>query len=761
MSAIRNDPGMVDQSRRSFLIGSAATGLVMGFADPLGVLGAGEAQAAGRLAPTVWFDMGADGICTLHVAKAEMGQHVGTALAQLVAEELELAWRDMRIDYPDADPKYNDPLLGALITGGSWSVNFNYETMSRAGAAGRITLVEAAAKLMGVPANECTAKNSRISHAKSKKSMTYGEVVAKASVDRKWSADDLKAIKLKSRAAYTLVGQSVPALDVPSKTDGTAKFGIDMFVPGMLYGKLKLPPVRYGATVKSVDDSAARKVKGFVRAVPVQDPTGTTSGWVVAVADTWPAAKAAAEALKVDWDLGPHTKVTSDSIIAEAKRLQADGSKALLWVKEGDSAGAMGGAKDTLEAEYITHLAIHAPLEPQNALVEPKGDTWHVYCGNQFATRSGGIAAAILGVKPEKVVMHQFVMGGGFGRRLDCDNIVAAAAAAKAVNKPVKLIYSREDDMAVDYTRPLTYQKVKGGLDASGKLVAMEHDVVSSWPTARWQIPGFLTDSADKKGKLDSFTVNGSDHWYSVPNHTVRTTLNELAQAATPSGQLRSVAPAWTFWAVESFIDEAAAKAGVDPVEFRLKLLDGAGKNNKGAARLANAIRVAAGRAGWGATELPKGSAMGFAAVTSQERATATWTACVAQVTVDPKSGAVKVDKITIAMDVGIAVNPDGVRAQIEGSTLWGMSLALKEKATLKDGRIEQANFDSYTPVRMSDVPVLDISIIANGEPARGCGEPAVTVVGPAIANAVFKAVGARIRTLPITAEAVKAAMKA
>jgi len=757
----RTDSGTVDPSRRSFLIGSAATGLVMGFADPLQMLSAGEAHAAGRLAPTVWFDMGADGICTVHVGKAEMGQHVGTAMAQLVAEELELAWRDVRIDYPAADPKYNDPALGALVTGGSWSVNFNYDAMSRAGAAGRITLVEAAAKIMGVPAGECTAKNSRVSHAKSNKSMSYGEIVAKGKVDRTWSADDMKALKLKPVSAYTVVGQSVPQLDIPSKTDGTAKFGIDMFVPGMLYGKLKLPPVRYGATVKSVDDSAAKKVKGFVQAVTVNDPTGTTSGWVVVVANTWPAAKEAAEALKVDWDLGPNAKVSSDSLIAEAKRLQADGSKALLWVKEGDAAGALGGAKDTLEAEYITHLAIHAPLEPQNALVEPKGDTWHVYCGNQFATRSGGIAAAILGVKPEKVVMHQFVLGGGFGRRLDCDNVVAAAAAAKALNKPVKLIYSREDDMAVDYTRPLTYQKVKGGLDAAGKLIAMEHDVISSWPTARWQIPGFMADSVDKKGKLDGFAVNGSDHWYSVPNHTVRTTLNELAQGATPSGQLRSVAPAWTFWAVESFIDEAAAKAGVDPVEFRLKMLDGAGKNAKGAARLANAIRVAAGRAGWGSTELPKGSAMGFATVSSQERATATWTACVAQVTVDPKSGEVKVDKLTIAMDVGTAVNPDGVRAQIEGSALWGLSLALKEKAMLKDGRFEQTNFDSYTPARMSDVPVLDISIISNGEPARGCGEPAVTVVGPAIANAVFKAVGARVRTLPITAAAVKAAMKA
>jgi isoquinoline 1-oxidoreductase subunit beta len=749
----------INHSRRSFLIGSTATGLVMGFVDPFHALSAGQALAAGKLAPTVWFDMGADGVCTVHVAKAEMGQHVGTALAQLVAEELELAWKDVRIDYPTANPKFNDPMLGALITGGSWSVNFNYDAMSRAGAAGRITLVEAGSKLMNVPAAECTAKNSRVSHAKSKKSMSYAEIVAKGKVDKTWSADDLKAIKLKPASAYTLVGHSVPALDVPSKSDGTAKFGIDASVPGMLYGKPKMPPVRYGAKVKKIDDSAAKKVKGFVKAVAVEDPTGTTSGWVVAIADTWPNAKAAAEALKVEYDLGPNAKVSSDAIIAEAKKLQADESKSLLFVKEGDSAAAMGSAASTIEAEYITHLAIHAPLEPQNALVEPKGGQWHVYAGNQFATRSGGIAAAILGVKPEQVTLHQFVLGGGFGRRLDCDNIVAACAAAKAVMKPVKLIYGREDDMAFDYTRPLTYQKVKAGLDANGKIVAMEQHVVSSWPTARWEIPAFLDDSVDKKGKVDAFTLNGSDHWYTVPNHTVRTTQNALAQAATPSGQLRSVAPAWTFWAVESFMDEAAHKAGVDPVEFRLKHLDGAGKNAAGATRLANAIRVAAGRGGWG-KQLPKGSAQGFACVSAQERATATWTACVAEVSV-ASSGAVKVDKLTIAMDVGTAVNPDGVKAQIEGSCLWGMSLALKESASMKDGAIEQSNFHDYTPVRMSDVPALDISIIANGEPARGCGEPAVTVVGPAIANAVFKAVGARVRTLPLTPDAVKKAMSA
>jgi isoquinoline 1-oxidoreductase len=314
----------------------------------------------------------------------------------------------------------------------------------------------------------------------------------------------------------------------------------------------------------------------------------------------------------------------------------------------------------------------------------------------------------------------------------------------------------------------LTYQRVKVGLDSDGKAVAMEHDVIGAWPTARWGIPAFLTPAVDKKGPHDSFTVNGADYWYTIPNHTVRNYENKLAQGATPSGQLRSVAPGWTFWAVESTMDEIAHATGQDPVEMRLKLLDGAGanaggdkpQNEGGAKRLANTLRAAVGRSGYGSLKLGPNEAMGVACVSSQERTSPTWTACVAHVKVDPKSGEVTLKKLTVAMDVGTVVNPDGVRAQIEGSAFWGASIALWEKGTMKNGGIEQRNFDSYTPMRMSQMPELDVSIIGNGEPAVGCGEPAVTVIAPAIGNAIFNAVGARVRSLPITAEAVKAAMK-
>jgi isoquinoline 1-oxidoreductase subunit beta len=323
------------------------------------------------------------------------------------------------------------------------------------------------------------------------------------------------------------------------------------------------------------------------------------------------------------------------------------------------------------------------------------------------------------------------------------------------------VIYSREDDMTMDFSRPLTFQKIKAGLDGDGKLVAMNHDVVSAWPTKRWGIPDFLSPSVDKKDeRLDAFTVNGADFFYSVPNHNVRAILNEMAHSATPSGQLRSVAPGWTFWAVESMVDEIAHAAGKDPAQYRISMLDGAGANAGGAQRLRNTLLAAMGLAGYGSLQLPKGEGMGVACVSSQERATASWTACVAHVAVAP-SGEVKVKKLTVATDVGTQVNPDNIRAQVEGAALWGVSLALYEKATLKDGGIEQTNFDTYTPLRMSQLPEVAISIIANGEKATGVGEPAVTVVAPALANAIFNACGARIRSLPITAEAVKAAMKA
>jgi isoquinoline 1-oxidoreductase beta subunit len=754
-----------DLSRRSFLVGSAAAGLALGYSAVPGVLGADRAYAAtsANFEPSVWYSISPDGLVTVTCGKADMGQHIASTMAQIVCEELGADWRNMRVQLASNDPKFNDPVLGAQITGGSWSTMMNFDAMSRAGAAGRIALTEAAAAAMGLPPyfkDELIVRDSMVIHPKTKKSMSFGDIVKSGKVTKTFTPDELKAIKLKTPDQYTLIGVSVPQLDIPSKTNGTAKYGIDVMLPGMVYGKVVTPPVRYGATVKSVDDSDAKKVPGFIKAVTLDDKTGTTSGWVVAVASTYANARKAADALKITYDGGPNAKLSSQSLLDEAKRLQGLDDSGQFFVKDGDPAAAFGSAAKVLEAEYTTNINIHAPMEPMNATAEFKGDILHIYSGNQFATRSGAIAAGAAGIDPKYVVMHQMWLGGGFGRRLDADMMVPAVQAAKAVGKPVKVIYSRENDMTMDFSRPLTYQKVKAGMDGDGKLVAISHDVVSAWPTARWGIPDFLTPSVDKKGPLDSFTVNGADFFYTVPNHHVRAIKNEMAHNATPSGQLRSVAPGWTFWAVESMIDEIAHAAGKDPAQFRIELLDGKGKNDGGAQRLRNTLLAAMGLAGYGTKQLPKGEGMGVACVSSQERATASWTACVAHVAVAP-SGEVKVKKLTVATDVGTEVHPDNIRAQVEGAALWGLSLAMYEKATLKDGGIEQTNFDTYTPLRMSQLPEVAVSIIANGERSTGVGEPAVTVIAPALGNAIFNACGARVRGLPITAETVKAAMKA
>jgi isoquinoline 1-oxidoreductase subunit beta len=747
-----------DLSRRSFLITAGASGLVFGFGTLPGATPAAAAVgSAAPLEPSIWYSIAPDGIVTVNVGKADMGQHIASTMAQIVADELGASWGDMRVNLVGNDPKYNDPVLGANITGGSWSTMMNFDLMSRVGAAGRIALSEAGAGMLGVSASDVVANDSRV-FSKSGKSVSFADIVKSGKATKTFSPDELKAIVLKTPDQYTLIGRDLPQLDIPFKVNGTAKYGIDTFLPGMVYGRVVTPPVRYGAKVTGVDDSEAKKIPGFIQAVVVEDPTNTVTGWVVAVAKTYPEAIKAADALKVSYDKGPNAEVSSESILAEAKRLQSQPGGEIYFTN-GDAAQAISKAAKVLDAEYTTNINIHCPLEPMNAVAEFKDGKLHLYAGNQFLTRSTAIAAGAAGVKPEDVVMHQHWIGGGFGRKLDSDMFIPPAVAAKAVGKPVKVIYSRQHDMLMDFTRPLVYQKISAGLDENGKIVGMNHDLVSAWPTKRWGIPAFLENSADgKKNVLDGFAVHGADFFYTVPNHTVRTVLNEVAQSATPSGQLRSVAPGWTFWAVESMIDELAHAAGRDPADFRLAMLDGAG-DNKGAKRLANALRAAMGLAGYGTKVLPKGEALGVACVSSQERDAASWTACVAQVAV-ADDGSFKVKKLTVATDVGTAVNPDGVRAQVMGGAQWGLSLATLEKATMKDGALEQDNFDSYTPARMADMPEIDIAVIANGEPARGTGEPTVTVIAPAIGNAIFNAVGARVRGLPITSDSVKEAMK-
>lgn len=750
-------------SRRDFLVGSAAAGagLVMGFSVLPKLAGtARDALAAGNFEPSLFVTMEPSGVTTVHITKAEMGQHVGTALAQSVAEELEVDWADVRIDYPESHEKW-----GLMITGGSWSVNWTFDSLSRAGASGRIALVEAGAEMLGVPAGECMAANSTVAHGPSGRSVTYADIVSGGNISRTFTEDELKALPLKRFGEYNIVGRSVPALDIPAKTDGSARFGIDVFVPGMVYGKLVTPPTRYGAMPTAVDDSAAQGIDGYVKTLVVEDPTGVQKGYAIAIGETYWAADAAAAAVDVTWDAGPNAGVSTATILGRAKDLVADESSGFAWVLEGDVAAGMAEAAETHEAEYVTNITYHGVMEPMNCVAMMQDGVMHCFTGNQWQNRCAAMTAEAIGVDPANVVIHQQYLGGGFGRRLEPDAMIPAALAAVDAGRPVKLVYSREYDLKYDFHRSLTLQRVRGGVDSGGRYTAIDHAVCSGWATKR-QAPGFLAESVDKKGRIDPFSMNGSDFWYTVPNHSVRAIENDVAQAATPPGQLRSVAPSWTMWANECFMDEMAKKIGKDPVRMRVDMLDATGKNAGtppnsvgGAFRLRNILETAAGKAGWGVKPMPENTGMGIAAVTAQERGSPTWTCAVAEVHVDPESHTPTVKKLTIAMDVGTAVNPDGCKAQIEGSAMWGVSHALLEKATMANGQIEQDNFDTYLVARMENVPEIDVTLVQNGHYPAGTGEPVVTVVPAAIANAIEAASGARVREMPITPDSIKSAL--
>ena len=759
----KHDKNLKGITRREMLVGSAVagTGLVVGYSGlPGAVGGAREALAAGSWDHQVFLTMDNAGIATVHITKAEIGQHVGTALAQAVAEELEVDWNDVRIDYPDSDPKW-----GLMITGGSWSVNWTFDRNSRIGASARIALIEAAAKMMGVPAAQCSASNSVVTDSVSGANRTYSQILSANTIARTFSEDEMKALTLKKFGEYKVVGKNIPALDIPDKLTGVARYGIDVFVPNMVYGQLITQPTRFGAVPLSADDSAAKSIDGYVgvKIIP-GDLRGFNTGYVVAYGETYWAAEKAAAVIKVDWDKGPHANVSSEDMTQSSRDIIADDSKGFAWVIEGDTTTALKNADTVVEAEYQTSTGYHGMMEPMNMVAMETNGVWHLYTGTQWPSNMRDSAAAILEVDPKNVIVHQQYSGTGFGRRNEMD-IAIVALAARAIGRPVKLCYTREQDIGFDYHQSQSVQRVKGSIK-DGKINAMEHDVVTGWALER-AAPGFMAESVDKKGKVDQFAVNGADHWYDIPNHYVRTANNYVIANASPSGFLRAVAPNWTWWANECFVDECAHKAGIDPLDMRLSMFNATGKNAGsapnsigGSHRLKNVLLIAAGKAGYGVKPMPENTAMGIASVASQERGSPSWTAVVAEVHVDPSSGEPTLKKITVAMDVGTAVNPDGVLAQIQGSALYGSSRVLHENVTLTNGSIDQGNSDTWTPMRIHQAPEVDVTIIQNGHYPAGCGEPVVTCVGPAIANAVFNASGARVRSWPITAEKIKAAQR-
>jgi len=753
----------VDPSRRSFLISMIGAGVMLGYArSGLATVesiawGTQQPGSVGELfEPTIWYGIDRSGEVSINIIRAEMGQHVGTALARIVADELEADWAKVRIVAVDSDPKW-----GLMITGASWSVWQSFPLLSRAGAAGRMALIEEGAKLLGVSPKSCTARNGAV-HVNGG-SIQYGEIVTRGNLQRTYTPEQLKQIPIKTPSNRRLIGRDTMALDVPSKTNGQNRYGIDSVVEGMIYARPKIPPTRFESKVVSIDDSPAKGLPGYIQSISLDDPSGTVPGWVMVYADSFVVASRAADLVKVTWSSGKTANISEPDIQRRAAELIADPKGGALHVNDPGVDAALASAKQKLKRTYTTSTVMHFALEPVNALAFEKNGVFEVHTGNQWQSVAVPLVAKALGRAEDKVVLRTYLIGGGFGRRLDGDYAVPAAVAAKAVGKPVKMVCTRADDMLFDCPRSPTMQVLRMAFGEGGQVTAMDHHAAAGWPTSVIA-PAFMFKDA-RGVPYDPFAIQGADHWYTVGAQRVRALRNDLAHQVFRPGYLRSVGAGWSNWAVESFMDEAAHTIGVDPVAFRLRLLDGAGRNSGsapnsvgGAHRQAAVLRRAAEKAGWGKA-MPGGVGLGVASTFGQERAMPTWIACVARVRVDRASGHVFVEKLTLVIDAGTIIHPDSAAAQVEGSALWGMSMALFEGTEFVKGQPKDTNLNTYTPLRMGDVPDVEIEFLPSSEMPVGLGEPATTAVAPAIGNAIFAASGARLRHLPIRPEAVREAL--
>ena len=740
-------------TRRSFMVGTVGASLMMAFgvfpkSTKAATISTTEALATKMFAPTLWFEINEQGQILVNITKAEMGQHVGTALARIIADELGADWGDIRIKHVDSDPKW-----GFMITGGSWSVFKSFTSLSQAGAAGRIALIEAGAQLLGKEPKQCHAIDSKVICGD--QSLTFAEIIRKSTISRTFSEEELTALPVKPAQQRRMIGKESPSLDIPDKTNGTAQYGIDVDIPGMVYARPIPPPTRYGSSITSVNDSKAKTIPGYLGYQVLKDASAIFQGWVAVVAENYFSAIQAAEALMVSYNPGPTANVSESDIQAEGERLTKDTSSGALFIDEGDVDRAKADAAKSLEARYRTSSVLHFQMEPVNAVAELKDEKWHIHTGCQSPTIMLPLLAKALGVKEEAIEIHQYYLGGAFGRRLWGDYIIPAALTAQAIGKPVKMIFTRPDDSRLDCIRSPSVQQFQASLDHKGNLSRFEHAATAGWPTLS-MLPAFLFDGLDNSGKIDPFSSSGADHWYTIPHHRVRMVNNDLAQRTFLPGYLRAVGPGWIAWGVESFLDEIAVAAKLDPLEFRLGLLDGKGKNAGkapesvgGAKRLANVLQKLKTQSGWGKS-LPADEGMGVATAFGQERTMPTWMACAAHVHVNRTTGTVTIKKLHITLDCGSIIHPDGALAQVEGSTLWGVSLALYEGNRIDHGHVSMDNLHTYTPLRMADVPELDIQFVESEEFPVGLGEPGVIAVAPAIGNAIYAAVGVRVRDLPI-----------
>ncbi len=707
-------------SRRSFLKASAAAsgGLLMALHLP-GTLG--QAMAAGTIStPNAWVHIADDNTISILVAHSEMGQGVYTSMPMLVAEELNVDLSQIKVTDAPPGAAYVNALLGAQITGGSTSVRGSWEKLRVAGAQVREMLISAAAAEWNVDRSQIKADKGLV-HGPNGKTATYGSLAAAAA---KLPVPEKPPIK--DPKDFRLVGKRTPRVDTPAKTNGTAEFGIDVKLPGMVYATVQQCPV-IGGKVKSFDATQAKGMPGVQAVVQISDG-------VAVVADSWWRAKKASETVKVQWNEGAGAALSDASIIEGTRQAAKSGKVIEITKPQGDVAAALKGAAKVLEAEYVSPMQSHSPLEPMNFTAHVQGDKVLLIGPTQFQQGAQGAVAAALKVKPEDITLKTTFLGGGFGRRLELDFIVQAAEISKAVGKPVKLLWTREEDMMHDYYRPVGVNQLKAGLDANGMPVAMHFKVASQSVTQRaFGLP---------KDTLDPFMAEAAVTGYNIPNSQHDLVIHDTGVRV---GYWRAVSHSMNAFANESFVDEMAKAAGQDPYAYRMKML--AGKP-----RFANVLKLAAEKAGWGKA-LPKGRARGIALMEGYD----SYLAEVAEVSLN-QDGSVRVHKVTVAADVGHMVNPDTVEAQLQSSIVFGVGAVLKHQITMTNGRVQETNYNSYEPVRMYESPQIDIVLVKSTEKPGGIGEPGTAVAAPAIANAVAALTGKRVRRLPITASALRTA---
>jgi isoquinoline 1-oxidoreductase beta subunit len=711
-------------SRRTFLTASAAAGggLLLSIGLPRATLPA-EAAEAGSFAPNAFIRIGRDDKITLVMPYAEMGQGTDTSIAMLIAEELEVGLDQVQIEHATGDDKlYTNPLIGEQVTGGSTAVRASWDPMRQAGAAARMMLIAAAAQAWQVEATECHAEKGTVFHAASNRRAPYGDLADKAA-----GLPVPGKVALKDPKDFTLVGTPAKRTDSPGKVNGTAMYGLDVRPPGLKVATVAACPV-IGGKLGSVDDSQAKAVKGVRQIVRLDDA-------VAVVADHMGAAKKGLAALQITWDEGANAHVSTADIVAQ---LEAAAAKpGAVARQEGDVDAALKAAASKFEADYHLPLLAHATMEPLNCTVHVQKDSCDVWVGNQVQNRARAAAARITGLPFEKVQDHSYFLCGGFGRRLEIDYVEQAVRIAQQVDGPVKVIWTREEDIQHDVYRGNNFSRFRAGLDANGMPVSFEHRVVGPAVMARF-LPVLFKDGVD----LD--IVDNAAGPYGYPNLRIDYVRQEMPTGLA-TGNWRGVGVTRNTAVVEGFIDELAHNAGKDPVEYRRALLD---KDPRARA----VLDLAAQKSGWG-QPMPAGSGRGISLLLGF----GTYMAQVAEVAVD-KNGQVAVKRVVCAYDCGMIVNPDTIKAQIEGGIMYGLSAALYGEITLKDGRVEQSNFDSYQVLRINEAPAIEVYRVENSEAPGGMGEPATSGIAPAVVNAVFAATGKRLRKLPIDASQLKSA---